>query len=86
MSGDNNLLKAAELCERLKNSAQEGAQIGFENKWSDPEILTMTNNERRNLLIDLLKRCRALELEIAGLIKIFIDAPESYSPKDKRRS
>lgn len=81
MCGDENLLKAAELCGQLKDMAQEGAQIGFENKWSDPKILAMTNNERRNLLIDLLKKCRALELEIAGLIKTFIDAPKSYSPK-----
>lgn len=81
MCEDENLHKALELSERLKESAVEAAQIGFKNKYSKPEILAMTNNERRNLLIDLLKKCRALELEIAGLIKIFIDTPESCSPK-----
>ena len=81
MCEDENLHKALELSERLKESALEAAQIGFENKYSKPEILAMTNNERRNLLIDLLKKCRVLELEIAGLIKVFIDTPESYSPK-----
>jgi hypothetical protein len=78
MSGDNNLLKAAALCEQLKNLAQEGAQIGFENKWSDPEILAMTNNGRRNLLIDLLKKCRALELEIAGLVNRTVSTPVRF--------
>lgn len=42
MCGDENLLKAAGLCEQLKNLAQDGAQIGFENEWSDPEILALT--------------------------------------------
>lgn len=76
MCGDENLLKATSLCEQLKNLAQEGAQIGFENQWSDPKILAMTNKERRNLLIDLLRRSRALEVEIAEYIKKFIDEAE----------
>ncbi|MHB1152609.1 MAG: hypothetical protein ACYCWE_06450 [Eubacteriales bacterium] len=81
--GDENLFKAADICEQLKNLAQDGAQIGFENEWSDPKILALTNNERRNLLINLLNKCRMLEVEIAEFIKVFIDAPQSYSPKDK---
>lgn len=76
MCSDENLFQAVRLCEKLKNSAQDGAQIGFENEWSDPKILAMTNNERRNLLIDLLKKCRVLEIEIAESIKPFIDAYE----------
>jgi hypothetical protein len=77
MCNDNNLIKSAKLCERLKDMAQEGAQIGFENKWSDPKILAMTNNERRNLLINLLKNCRTIELEIAGYIKTSLDSDGS---------
>lgn len=72
INGNDNLLKAADLCGQLKDYAMEGAQIGFNNEYSKPEILAMTNNERRILLIDLLEKCRALELEIAENIKIFI--------------
>ncbi len=75
-SGDENLLKAAGLCEQLKNAAQEGAQTGFENQWSDPAVLAITNNERRDLLIASLKKCRALELQIAGSIGKYTDPPE----------
>ena len=75
--GDANLRKAAEVCGKLKDLAAEGAQIGFENPNSKPEILAMSNNERRVLLIDILKQCRALELEIAGVLKAFLDTPEN---------
>ena len=81
MIGNENLSKAAGLCAQLKDLAVEAAQIGYENEYSKPEILALTHNERRVLLIDLLKRCRALELEIAEQIGIFADLPESYSPK-----
>ena len=70
---DDNLTKAAELCGRLKDLALSGAQIGFDNEWSDPAVLALSNNERRSLLIDLLKKCRKLEMEIAGYIKAFLD-------------
>lgn len=69
---DDNLTKAAELCGRLKDLALSGAQIGFDNEWSDPAVLALSNNERRSLLIDLLKKCRKLEIEIAGYIKAFL--------------
>lgn len=81
MNVSDTLSRAADLCGRLKDLAVEAAQIGFENERSKPEILAMTNNERRSLLIHLLKRCRTLELEIAEQIGIFADSPESYGPK-----
>lgn len=81
MRGDENLSAAAGLCGQLKDLAVEAAQIGYENEHSKPEILAMTHNERRVLLIGLLKRCRALELEIAEHLRIFADLPEGYSPK-----
>jgi hypothetical protein len=79
--GSEALNQAADLCGRLKDLAVEGAQIGYENEYSKPEILFMTNNERRSLLIDLLIKCRALELEIADRIGIFTDSAEDHGPK-----
>lgn len=69
---DENLTKAAELCKQLHTLAIEGAQIGYENEYSDPAVLAMTNNERRCLLIDILNKCRLLETEIAGCIEKFV--------------
>lgn len=77
MKADKNLAKAAELCEKLKNNAENGAQIGFENEWSDPKILALSNNERRSMLIDILLACRSLELEIAAYIKAYLENTET---------
>lgn len=81
MYREENLIKAVGFSEQLKETAVEAAQIGFENEYSKPEILAMTNNERRSLLIESLNKCRKLEVEVAKLIKMFIDMPESYNPK-----
>ncbi|MCL1910480.1 MAG: hypothetical protein FWG05_06070, partial [Kiritimatiellaeota bacterium] len=73
---DEHLNKAIALCGELKDLAIEGAQIGYENQYSKPEVLAMTNNERRELLIGILRKCRALELEIAGNLKAFLEAAD----------
>ena len=77
VKADKNLIRAAELCEKLKSIAQNGAQIGFENEWSDPKVLALSNNERRSMLIDVLKECRSLELEIAACMKEYLDSTEN---------
>ncbi|MCL1909955.1 MAG: GNAT family N-acetyltransferase, partial [Kiritimatiellaeota bacterium] len=74
--GDEHLAKAVALCGELKDIAIEGAQIGYENKYSKPEVLAMTNNGRRELLIGILRKCRALELEIAKELGVFLDGLE----------
>ncbi len=77
VKADKNLARAAELCEKLKSIAQEGAQIGYENEWSDPKVLALSNNERRSMLIDILKESRSLELDIAACMKDYLDSTEN---------
>ena len=72
VSGDKNLSEAAGLCEQLKNAAVEAAQIGYENQYSDPRVLAMTNNQRRDLLVALLEKCRGLEAEVTRLLESFL--------------
>ena len=75
---DVNLHKAFGICEQLRDLTNGCAALSC--GWL-PQFKDWSNNERRSFLIEKLKECRALEVEIAGLIKMFIDAPESYSPK-----
>ena len=63
------LMRLIEKCDFIRDAAVEGAQIGFENEYSDPAHLAMTNNERRNLLIDILEKCRSAETEVIALLK-----------------
>ncbi len=79
MCGDENLRKAVELSGRLIDIdiAIQAMRIIFDNQNSTPELLALSNNERRVLLIDILKQCRALELEIAAVFRAVLDAPEA---------
>ena len=60
-----------EKCGEVRDLAVEAAQIGYQNEYSNPIHLEMTNNERRNLLIDILIKCKAIEQEMVVLLKEF---------------
>jgi hypothetical protein len=66
--GSENLLKASELCGQLKDVAQDAAKETCVCQWAD--LKDATNNQRRDFLIDRLKKCSELEKKIAGLIKL----------------
>ena len=61
--GNPMLPQAQKKCAELAALALEATRISCEH-WNSPEILAMSNNERRSLLIDLLARCRELEREM----------------------
>ncbi|MDR2941784.1 MAG: helix-turn-helix transcriptional regulator [Treponema sp.] len=63
------LIQAQKKCDKLEILAMEAAQIGYKNVHSRPEVLAMTNNERRNLLIDILTQCRETEQEMIFLLQ-----------------
>ena len=73
------LQKAIELCEKLKSISGEASTLTMDGEWNP--MRKSPNSEKRAFALDALKKCRALELEIAEQIKIFIDSPESYVPK-----
>ena len=58
------LTQACKKCDELEILALEAAQIGFKNVHTSSEILAMSNNERRKLLIGILQRCRRIEQEM----------------------
>lgn len=64
---DNNLSKAAALCEQLKNTVQAAATESVVSQWS--ELVNVPNNQKRDYLIDKLKICHELEEKIIALIQ-----------------
>ena len=52
--------------DELVSLALKANQISVKCESSKPELLAMSNNERRGLLIGLLERCRELEIEMAN--------------------
>jgi hypothetical protein len=61
--------QAMEICGELEALAEEAAQISFKNAHSRPEILAMTNNERRGLLMEILRQCREKEREMTERLR-----------------
>ena len=56
-------------CEEVQRLMFEDAELGFHRENGDPRYLTMTHNERRNLLIVILETFRIIDKEINGLLK-----------------
>lgn len=56
-------------CEAVRDLAFEDAELGFHRENGKKSKLTMTNNERRNLLIDVLTKCRAIDQRIIVLLQ-----------------
>ncbi|MCL2665182.1 MAG: hypothetical protein FWE82_06180, partial [Defluviitaleaceae bacterium] len=77
---DENLAKAAEIFEKLKDEAFAGAKLTFGEHYLPPEIQAMTSNERRSILIGILNSCRVLELQAAELLQKYLNKAESYFP------
>jgi hypothetical protein len=63
--GNPMLPQAQKKCAELAALAWEATQISCEH-WNSPEVLAMRNSGRRSLLIELLERCRELEIEMAN--------------------
>ena len=78
------LAKAAGLCGQLKDLAAQAATQSNEGSWEHDEMpetagwdqyqlpKEATTNERRSVLLEKLKACRTLELEIAENIMLFL--------------
>ena len=47
----------------------EDAEIGFHRKNGDSKYHSMTNNERRSLLIGILEKCRVIDQDIFVLLQ-----------------
>ncbi len=73
------LQEAIEICGRLKSISGDAATLSMDGDWNP--MRNASNHEKRAFALDALKKCRALELEIAEQIKMFIDYPESYKPQ-----
>jgi hypothetical protein len=63
------LMDAIKKCEKVQRLVFEDAEIGFHRENGDPKYHSMTNNERRGLLIGILERCRIIDQEIFALLK-----------------
>ncbi|MHB1484876.1 MAG: hypothetical protein ACYCYI_09455 [Saccharofermentanales bacterium] len=61
------LQKAVDLCEKLKDLAADAATVTMDGDWNP--LRNASNHEKRILLLDSLAKCRTLELEIAESIK-----------------
>jgi hypothetical protein len=62
------LTDAIKKCEEVQRLVFEDAEIGFHRENGDPKYHSMTNNERRNLLIGILEKCRIIDQEIFALL------------------
>jgi hypothetical protein len=65
------LTKLIEKCEEIRDLAYKDAKIGFHRQDGDPKYHTMTNNERRNLLIGVLEKCKEIDREATVLLQKF---------------
>ena len=68
------LMGAIEKCEEVQRLVFEDAEIGFHRENGDPKYHSMTNNERRNLLIGILEKCRINDQEIIILLQKVCEA------------
>jgi hypothetical protein len=66
------LKKAIGLCEKLKGITREAAAVTVEGDWNP--LKDAPNHERRVFLLDALKKSHALDLEIAGQMRLHIGA------------
>ncbi len=63
------LIALIKKCEEVQTLAFEDAEIGFHRENGDPKYHTITNNERRNLLIGVLEKCRDIDREVIALLQ-----------------
>ena len=56
-------------CEEIQRLVFEDAELGFHRENGDPKYLAITHNERRNLLIEILGKCRVIDQEIISLLQ-----------------
>lgn len=63
------LMELINKCEEIQRLVFEDAELGFHRENGDPKYQSMTNNERRNLLIGILGKCRIIDKEIIVLLK-----------------
>ena len=63
------LMNAIEKCEEVRDLVFEDAEYGFHKVGGGPKYQAMTNNERRNLLIGVLEKCRKIDQEIITLLQ-----------------
>ncbi|MDD4494826.1 MAG: hypothetical protein PHV32_10875 [Eubacteriales bacterium] len=63
------LMEANKKCEELQRLVFEDAETGFHRVGGDPKYHSITNNERRSLLIGILEKCRIIDQEIIILLQ-----------------